>query len=245
MKRLTIAISMIFFAILTILIVQNSGLSEDYLKTLFDIKNNSYPFSIQNIMWIFFFLGLGEILYRWIMAKEISKDIKKNILSKDEEKLLRIEDTRKLYMELNNKKDENSILPLILKKLILHFQTTNSIAQTQELLNSQMDIKYSEMNTEYSMIRYITWMIPTLGFIGTVTGISMALAYAANSDPTSKTFLGELTARLGVAFDTTLVALVMSAILVFFLHLVESYEEKKLANFEEYILDNFINKLYI
>jgi len=243
--RLILAFSMILFAVLAILVIMNLPIDESMKKTLLDIKNPSYPFSIQNIMWVFLFFGIGELLYRWVVARYTTLEIAKGILPEGEEVLLTTADTRKLYEKVKSKATAESILPIFLKKLIVHFQTTESIAQTQELFGSQMDIKYSEMNTDYSMIRYITWVIPTLGFIGTVVGISQALAYAGHNDPTSKTFLGDLTAQLGVAFDTTLVALLMSAFLVFFLHIIESYEEKSLAKLEEYILDNFINKLYI
>jgi len=244
--RLVLAFSMILFAILVILIIANSGLDASLKKTLLDFSmEGKYPFSIQNIMWAFLFFGMGELLYRWLVAKYTSLEIKKGILPEDEEVLLTSSDTRKLYQRVKNEISSETVLPVFLKNLIVHFQTTNSIAQTQELFNTQMDIKYSEMNTDYSMIRYITWIIPTLGFIGTVVGISDALAYAAIADPTGKTFLAELTARLGVAFDTTLVALLMSAFLVFLLHIIESYEEKSLVKLEEYILDNFITRLYI
>jgi hypothetical protein len=52
-----------------------------------------------------------------------------------------------------------------------------------------------------------------------------------------------LTQRLAVAFYTTLVALVMSAVLVFLTHLVQSHEEKALYAMESYVLDAFINRL--
>jgi len=243
--RLILAGTMILFAILTILIIKNVGALESFQKTLLDV-GGAYPFSIQNIMWIFFFLGIGELIYRWFVAHSMSKELKKGkVLPEAEEVLLTTSDTRKLYEVVKNKISPETVLPHILKKLIAHFQTTQSIAQTQELFNSQMDLKYNEMNTDYSVIRYITWLIPTLGFVGTVVGISNALAYAALEDPTADTFLGELTSRLGVAFDTTLVALLMSAFLVFLLHIIESYEEKSLTKLEEYILDNFITRLYI
>jgi len=36
----------------------------------------------------------------------------------------------------------------------------------------------------------------------------------------------------------------MSAILVFFMYLVQGYEEEALYKVEAYVLDNFINRLY-
>lgn len=243
--RLVLAFSMILLGILVILIIANLPVELTVKKTLLDFNGPGYPFSIQNIMWVFLFIGIGELLYRWLVARSMLYEIRKKLLPDDEETLLTTADTRKLYAKVKREESLDSVLPSFLKKLIVHFQTTESIPQTQELFNSQMDIKYSEMNTDYSMIRYITWLIPTLGFIGTVVGISQALSYAAHNDPKAGTFLGALTGKLGVAFDTTLVALLMSALLVFLLHLIESYEEKILAKLEEYLLDNFINKLYI
>ena len=40
-----------------------------------------------------------------------------------------------------------------------------------------MDLFLHEIDLRYSMIRYVVWVIPSLGFIGTVIGISLALAY--------------------------------------------------------------------
>lgn len=246
--RLILAFSMILLGVLTVLIIAHLPIDDSFKKTLLDYsskRDNGYPFTIQNIMWIFFFLGIGELIYRALIARYIKTEIDSKLLPEDSETLLTTSDTRKLYERLKGMIRPETILPSFLKKLIAHFQSTNSIAQTQELFTTQMDLKYGEMNTDYSIIRYITWLIPTLGFIGTVVGISQALAYAAAHDATSRTFLGELTGKLGVAFDTTLVALLMSAFLVFMLHLIESYEEKALAKLEEYVLDNFITRLYI
>ena len=80
----------------------------------------------------------------------------------------------------------------------------------------------------------------TIGFVGTVVGIGATLAAV---DPTSPD-LQELTARLAVAFNTTLVALVMSAVIVFMMHAVQLREESALNDAGTYTLRNLINRLY-
>jgi hypothetical protein len=50
--------------------------------------------------------------------------------------------------------------------------------------------------------------------------------------------------QLGLAFNTTFVALLLSAVLVLFLHLVQSREEQSLNRAGSYTLANFINRLY-
>ncbi|MEI2659369.1 MAG: MotA/TolQ/ExbB proton channel family protein [Bifidobacterium adolescentis] len=51
------------------------------------------------------------------------------------------------------------------------------------------------------LIRTITWAVPILGFLGTVIGITMAIANITPDQLESS--LGEVTAGLAVAFDTT------------------------------------------
>jgi biopolymer transport protein ExbB/TolQ len=97
----------------------------------------------------------------------------------------------------------------------------------------------------YNMIRYITWLIPSLGFIGTVIGIMLALNYAGDrANVESPEMLYQVTERLGVVFSTTLVALVMAAIQVFLQNHNQGKEENTLNRSGQYCLDNLINRLY-
>ena len=101
-----------------------------------------------------------------------------------------------------------------------------------------------EIDLRYSILRYLTWLIPSLGFIGTVMGIMFALQYAgvpANAD--AEDFLYQVTSRLGVAFTTTLLALIMSAVLVLIQSLVQSKEERALNEAGQYCLDNLILRI--
>jgi hypothetical protein len=241
--RLILAISMVLLAMIVIVIISTLD-SEDARVILIDDKASYYPFTIQNVMWIFFFLGIGELIYRYLQAHYMITMVKLHLLPERESEILTRKETMKLYGKVRYRSYFPDDLPGILKKLILHFQATDSIAQTLQLFNSQIDLKYNRIDTDYSLVRYLTWVIPTFGFIGTVIGISLALSFAASSDPQAVTFLAGLTEKLGVAFYTTLVALVMSVVLVFLMHLVQGYEEGSLYRMEEYVLDNFINKLY-
>ena len=73
----------------------------------------------------------------------------------------------------------------------------------------------------------------------------LGLDHAATNDPTTEAFLGEVTAKLAVAFYTTLVALVMSSVLVFLMHIIQGREEMLLVRISQYCLNNFINRLYV
>ncbi len=86
--------------------------------------------------------------------------------------------------------------------------------------------------------RYISWAVPILGFIGTVLGISLAaegirriIASDAGLTSLSSDLDGAI-APLGIAFDTTLIALSLSVVLTLMLVLVQRGEERLLATLE-------------
>ncbi len=87
----------------------------------------------------------------------------------------------------------------------------------------------------YLFPRYISWAVPVLGFIGTVLGISLAadgIRRIIGSDTGLSGLSGDLSgaiAPLGIAFDTTLIALSLSVLLTLLLSLVQRSEERVLA----------------
>ena len=245
-RRLIIFIVMIVLGIATIFIL-DAMISDRLIKDRFLDKSHwdaYYGMTIQNIMWILFFIGLGELLFRFLEIHAVNVGMRKTYLPEDDQSILEITDMPALSKEVKIDAKVNGSLANLVKKLIMQFQTSRSIEQTQNMLNAQLEIQSSKIDTHYNMIRYITWLIPTMGFIGTVIGIATALAYAGEVNGQGEHFVAELTAKLAVAFDTTFVALLMSAILVFIMHLTEGREEKNLVDMGQYTLDNFINRLY-
>jgi len=245
-RRLIIFIVMIILGVATIFIL-DAMISDTLIKDRFLDRSHwdeYYGMTIQNIMWILFFIGLGELLYRFLEISEINAGMNRHYLPEDDHSILEINDMSTLSQEVKHDAKIDGSLANLVKKLIMQFQTSHSIEQTQNMLNAQLEIQSSKIDTYYNMIRYITWLIPTMGFIGTVIGIATALAYAGEVNGQGDQFVAELTARLAVAFDTTFVALVMSAILVFIMHLTQGREEKNLVTIGQYTLDNFINRLY-
>ena len=246
-KRLSVAVVMIVVSVIVILGL-NSIVSKELAVRLFATPDwaDSYGFTIQNMMWGMFFVTLGELGLRMIESQEIDKGLKKKYLPEDNHTVLDSSDMGNLSKNTNVDSVVLGSLASFIKRLVMQFQISNSIEQTQNMLNSQLEMKSAAIDSNYNMIRYLTWLIPTLGFIGTVMGIADALAYAGiPGKATAPEFVSELTARLAVAFDTTFVALVMSAILVFLMHLLQGKEENNLVKIGQYCLDNFINRLYV
>ena len=216
---------------------------------IIDKSGPTYPFSVQNGMWIVFLIGLGELSRRWRAAHSEMRELSRGYLPEDDRTVLQIPDLSAIYRAtrdiVNQSPQHNDVFLLrLIRRIIVQFQTSRSIDQANALLNSSLELCLHEIDLRYSTIRYIVWLIPTLGFIGTVIGISLALAYAGSADTQDPRLLAELTKRLAVAFNTTLLALGMSAILVLIQHLVQAQEERALNRAGQYCLDNLINRLY-
>lgn len=103
--------------------------------------------------------------------------------------------------------------------------------------------------SSYSFPRILIWAIPLLGFIGTVIGISSAVAGfsgfledAGNIDQI-KEGIGEVTTGLAIAFDTTLLALLLSVVVMIPLVLVERSEFRLLLAIDVYINDKLLPRL--
>ena len=101
-----------------------------------------------------------------------------------------------------------------------------------------MDMVWKKSVDFYVVPRYINWAIPILGFIGTVLGISLAADGIQNivgargglSDLSSE--LGDAIAPLGIAFDTTLIALSLSVLLTLLQTALQRWEDGVLVDFE-------------
>jgi biopolymer transport protein ExbB/TolQ len=216
-------------------------------KILIDRGGVSFPFSVQNVMWAVFFVALGELAVRFVVGRAEFEVLAARFLPEDERTILQAEDLSPIYKDVKNRADgSDCFLPRLIQRSILQFQSSRSIGQANTLLNSSMEMFLHEVDLRYNMLRYITWLIPSLGFIGTVVGIGHALSYAGEPGRFQQpTLLSEVTRRLAISFDGTFLALVMAALLVFLMNILQSREEHALNQAGQYCLDNLINRLYV
>ena len=116
-----------------------------------------------------------------------------------------------------------------------------SVDSNNTLLNNFFSTVWRKSVDSYAILRYINWAIPILGFIGTVLGISLAadgIQKIINSDGGMSGFssdLGQAIAPLGIAFDTTLIALSLSILLMLLQTLLQRQEENILIDYENTI----------
>jgi biopolymer transport protein ExbB/TolQ len=216
---------------------------------LLDYKQATYPLTVQTVMWIVFALGIGELIVRARETAAERAELGRHYLPEDETTVLQSLELRRIYAAARAAMRPDSpsygrFLPRLIQRVVTQFQTNKSVDQANALLNSSLELGLHEIDLRYMMIRYVIWAIPALGFLGTVLGIALALAYAGSADLQDPALLAGLTERLAVAFNTTLLALCMSAVLVLIQHIVQAREERALNRAGQYCLDNLINRLY-
>lgn len=208
-----------------------------------DSPHFKYPFTIQNIEHVIFFLGLGELFVRWRVGARELRFVRMGLLPEDPHTILQAHDLSALRHRVANQFDgEHGFLPSLIDVCILQFQSGRSIDQTVAVMTSSLELTEHRVDMRYGLVRYIAWLVPTLGFIGTVVGLGAALA--AVPEDTASLKLSDIAHQLAVGFDCTMVALAESAILVYLLHIVNEQEEKAVNLAGTYTLRNLINRLY-
>ena len=121
---------------------------------------------------------------------------------------------------------------------VLHYVNAGRNGGLEDHLKYLADLSVDRLIQSYSLIRTVTWAVPIMGFLGTVIGITMAIANVTPEQLDSS--LPEVTAGLAVAFDTTAQALTMSMVLVFATFLVERGEQSILNDVEQFGIDSLV-----
>ena len=117
----------------------------------------------------------------------------------------------------------------------LHYLKGSRREGLEDHLRYLAELAGTRLHQSYATIRTITWAIPILGFLGTVIGITMAIANVTPEQLDSS--LGEVTGGLAVAFDTTALALGMSIVMVFCSFAIEKSEQGVLDDVEQFGID--------
>ena len=152
------------------------------------------------------------------------------------------EDTREFARQVQGLRDDQRqmLLPRALLNALRRFGSTRSIQDVSSSTHTICESEAERLESELSMIRYISWAIPSIGFIGTVRGIGEALAQA---DKAVKGDIAGVTQSLGVAFNSTFIALLISIFLMFLVHQLQLQQERLVFDSENYCDDKVIRHM--
>jgi len=152
------------------------------------------------------------------------------------------EDTREFARQVQQLPDDQQqmLLPRALLNALRRFNSTHSIQDVSSSTNTICESEAERLESELSMIRYISWAIPSIGFIGTVRGIGEALAQA---DKAVQGDIAGVTQSLGVAFNSTFIALLISIFLMFLVYQLQLLQERLVFDTQAYCDDKLIRHM--
>ena len=200
-----------------------------------------YPVTIQNVMHVLLAVGLAEVWSRWQETRREEGYLARHLLPEDDATILQVQDLgrlRRASAVLAQGRD--TMLPRLIDVCILQLMTNKAVEQTATIFSSTLELISHRIDLSYQTIRFLVWLIPTMGFIGTVVGIAISLEGLGE-----KIDFPTVTSGLAVAFYTTILALIESAILVFAQNIVQRRQESVLNRAADYCLRNLINRTYI
>ena len=126
---------------------------------------------------------------------------------------------------------QNSLLVRRLREALEHVRRRGSADALDDELKYLADVDAERAQSSFALVRVIIWAVPILGFLGTVIGITLAIA---NLSPEAlEESLSKVTAGLGVAFDTTALALALSIVLMFSQFVVDRMVQRLLAQVDQ------------
>ncbi|MFI3291261.1 MAG: MotA/TolQ/ExbB proton channel family protein [Opitutales bacterium] len=199
-------------------------------------------FTIQNFMWLGFFIACAELCLRYVELSADEGSLRLALLPEDEESIMN-NDSLVFYYKKNKTKSYR--VSRIINLIIMQFQSSKSISMSSDVLKTSLEIESNEIDLKYTILRYILWAIPSLGFVGTVYGIALALNLAKSMKPDDPEMLPSVIGGLSVAFYTTLLSLLMSCLLVLLMNIIQAKEERTLNEEGRYCIKNLINRLYV
>jgi biopolymer transport protein ExbB/TolQ len=137
---------------------------------------------------------------------------------------------------------QRTLLPRTLLTALHRFTATRSIQDASTTAHAVAVAEADRLESELSMVRYIAWAIPSIGFIGTVRGIGEALGQAHKAVEGD---IAGVTQSLGVAFNSTFIALLISIVLMFLLHQLQLRQERLVLDTESYLDQHLIQHLQV
>src|SRR6516225_10474703 len=184
------------------------------------------------------------LVTRYLEVRRQRRALNLDLLPTEEGVRILPEDSRPLLRkveEINNRRGP-FILANMIRLALGKYAVSRSGQDVSESVRSQADVELGRFVSTMATVNYLAWALPALGFLGTVRGLSGSLSMAESID--EPTFIAQVSKHLTVAFDCTLVALVLSLIIMFWLHRVQRDEESLVIDCRQYCLENLVNRLY-
>jgi biopolymer transport protein ExbB/TolQ len=203
------------------------------------IKDYEQEAEIIHFVWAMLIIG-----YKALLVRRERKLLDRELVQVPEGIKVLPEDAKDYSRQLESLPPEHKPMLVVraLQRTLDRFAATRSIRDSAETSKAVCDSEADRLDSGLAMIRYIAWAIPAIGFIGTVRHIGDALLQAhkaVSGDITS------VTSSLGIAFNATFVALLLTIILMFFLHQLQQRQEQFVHDTDHWIDQHLIRHMQV
>jgi biopolymer transport protein ExbB/TolQ len=220
----------------------NPGRTEDMRSVYIIIKDPEQKWEIIFAIWGTFILS-----YKLLHVRRERNLFRHDFVRVQPGERIIPEDALDRYKELRSAIDREPrwhgrLLPECMLAALHRFHATSSIQDAANAVKERAELAADRLDSSLSLVRYIAWAIPAIGFIGTVRGIGLALAFAEDA---IKGDISPVIEALGLAFNSTLVALLISMALMYFMHVVQVRQEAFILETQTYSRDKLIDVMKV
>ncbi len=132
-----------------------------------------------------------------------------------------------------------------LRDVLLHVHRKQEADGLDEQMRYLAESDASRAQASYGLVRIVVWAIPMLGFLGTVVGITMAIALIGDEQVAQKSSTDAMVAALATAFDTTGLALALTIPLMFAKFSVERFESRLMDEVDERVNADLLGRFEV
>lgn len=188
-------------------------------------------------VWTVFILGS-----RYLEVRRQRQGFDLGLLPVEEGSRILQEDARPLQRKVDQITGQRGpfILANMIRAALAKFALSRSSQDVSETVRTQAEVDHGRLVTSMSTINYLAWAIPAIGFFGTVRGLAGSMTLAEQGGRQIRI----ATQHLTVAFDCTLVALALSLVAMFLIHLLQREEEALVIDCQQYCLEHLVNRIY-
>jgi biopolymer transport protein ExbB/TolQ len=198
---------------------------------------------IQMLTYVAFLLGILELMEKERLLKNEYAGFDLRILPIEHDATLSNAQIQRLGSNLGEmeKHGETSLLASFIQKTCVQYAHNQSFNDAMQLVDTKIKTTKEASEGQLEIVRYILFAISSLGFVGTVMGLSEAIGMSATAN--TKAGLKAITTFFHLAFDTTLVALILNLVLNYLYHRHLERLDTFYSKSKTYIVDNLLCKI--
>lgn len=200
---------------------------------------------------LFFAWSMSIMFTKWMKLKEQRMALKIKPVPIDPEFILNRTTANEVLLRLRSIVDDTRHYVLLnrVDRALSNLQNIGRIGDVSEILRTQAEYDENQLSSSYTMVSGFLWATPVFGFVGTVLGLSIAVRgfgatlQGATDISALKGSLTAVTGGLGIAFETTLVALVCALATQLVLSAMQLRESQFLDECNDYCHAHIVSRL--